>query len=200
MKNKVNIFGCGGHARSVADVLLANEPDADIVFIDSHARPGEEIFGFPVQLAPPADGSVSYCAVGDNCIRRDMFADRQFDTLISKDCYLGKNCKIGVGTFVAHHAHIGPCAIIGIGCIINTGAVVEHEVKVGNFSHISVNATVCGRVEIGNRVFVGAGTTIRDKIHVCDDVIIGCGSTVVHDITEPGVYGGCPIHKIGNIK
>ncbi|MBO7509047.1 MAG: NeuD/PglB/VioB family sugar acetyltransferase [Alphaproteobacteria bacterium] len=200
MKNKTIIFGCGGHARSVADVLLGNQPNADIVFIDSAARDGEQIFGFPVLRDFPTAGLTCYCAVGDNITRHDMFAERDFESLVAHDSYLGRDCKIGSGAFVAHHAHIGPCAIIGKGCIINTGAVVEHEVNIGDFCHVSVNATVCGRVQIGNRVFVGAGVTIRDKIRVCDDVIIGCGSSVVKDITEPGVYGGCPVHRIGDFK
>ena len=200
MKNKIAIFGCGGHARSVADVLLCNEPDADVIFVDSAARYGEDIFGFPVYKSLSVDGMRCYCAVGDNSIRQNMFATQSFETLISNDSFMGKNCVVGAGTFVAHHAHIGPCAAIGRGCIINTGAVIEHEVKIGDFTHVSVNATVCGRAEIGSRVFIGAGATVRDKICICDNVVVGGGSTVVKNIMEPGIYVGCPVHRIGDFK
>ena len=200
MQNKVGIFGCGGHARSVADVVLSNQPKAKIIFVDSAAKEGEKILGFPVQKMLKEKTSLNYCAIGDNLTRKKCFEKYSFSTLISKDSYLGQACQIGKGTFVAHHAHIGPCARIGKGCIINTASVIEHEVEVGDFSHISVNATLCGRVKIGSNVFVGAGSVIRDKVHICDNVIIGCGSVVVKDITESGVYVGCPAKKLGELK
>ena len=42
---KVVILGCGGHARSVADVLLDLHADAEVVFVDENAAEGERILG-----------------------------------------------------------------------------------------------------------------------------------------------------------
>ena len=41
---KINIIGCGGHARSVADVILGRYPDIEIVFWDVNAGKDEMIF------------------------------------------------------------------------------------------------------------------------------------------------------------
>ena len=45
MTNKVSIIGCGGHARSVADVLIANDADVKLVFYDRHAKENEVYWG-----------------------------------------------------------------------------------------------------------------------------------------------------------
>ena len=48
MQNKWVIIGCGGHARSIADVILDNDQYADIVFLDKNAKSNEKLFGFPI--------------------------------------------------------------------------------------------------------------------------------------------------------
>ena len=40
--------GCGGHARSIADAILSDRPDAAVLFVDSNAGEGERIMGFDV--------------------------------------------------------------------------------------------------------------------------------------------------------
>src|SRR5437868_6384568 len=49
MKNNqpLVILGCGGHARSVADVALTIE-FSSLLFVDENAQPNESILGFPV--------------------------------------------------------------------------------------------------------------------------------------------------------
>ena len=45
------IYGCGGHSRSVCNVLLEiEEENPEIVFIDDNARDDEKIWGFPVVM------------------------------------------------------------------------------------------------------------------------------------------------------
>ncbi|MGN0929693.1 MAG: NeuD/PglB/VioB family sugar acetyltransferase [Alphaproteobacteria bacterium] len=202
MQSKYVIVGCGGHSKSVADVILFNKPDADIIFIDDNAKQGEKIFSFPVVSDYKINDEKVVLGIGDNNLRRIMYEKFQsnLDTIISNDVYQGKNSNVGLGTFIAHNAHIGPLVRIGNGCIINTHCVLDHEVIIGDFSHISVNATLCGKVKIGSNVFVGAGAVIKDGVNVCDDVVIGAGAVVVKDINEKGVYVGCPARKVKELK
>ncbi len=203
---KIWIIGCGGHARSVADVMLDYMPDAELVFTDPNARKGEYLLAgkFPVLPFDETvilDGEKYIIAVGSNQERKEIAQRlaafvRNNISVISKRAYVSQFSKIDCGCFVSDAAHVGPEAQIGSNCIINTGAVVEHEVSVGAFSHISVNAAICGRSRIGENVFLGAGATVIDKISICDGVIIGAGSVVISDIWEPGVYVGVPARKI----
>jgi UDP-N-acetylbacillosamine N-acetyltransferase len=193
------LVGCGGHARSLADVILANEPRASILFIDPNARPGETILGFPaVREAGP--GGLYIVAIGDNSKRKSVFEDlasrgTSFATIVSKGARRGLLSEIGEGSFVAHGAHIGPEARIGRDTIINSNAVIEHEVRVGDHCHIAPNATISGRTVVGDLVFVGAGATIVDGVRVASGCTIGAGAVVVKDIGEAGVYVGCPARK-----
>ena len=60
------LLGCGGHARSIADVILANDSEANIIFVDNAARDGEIILGFPVVRDAPTEARAFVPAIGDN--------------------------------------------------------------------------------------------------------------------------------------
>ncbi|GHU15423.1 hypothetical protein FACS189441_7060 [Betaproteobacteria bacterium] len=87
-------------------------------------------------------------------------------------------------------------AHVDTGCIVNTGAIIEHEVFVGEFTHISVNAVVAGRCKIGKCVMIGAGATIIDQIEIADDVLVGAGGLVCRSIKGNGTYVGVPVRKL----
>lgn len=192
----IYIIGCGGHARSVADVVLDNSPSQKIIFVDENARENETIFGFPVIKNLPENAENIFIAIGDNIIRQKLSENKKLINIISKRAYVSPTAEIADGIFIGDGAHIGPFAKIDRGCIVNNNAVVEHEDEIGNFSHVSVNVTVCGRVVVGNNVFLGAGTTVRDSMSICSNVTVGINSAVVKNITEPGIYVGVPARKI----
>ncbi len=197
------VLGFGGHARSVGDVALDLGIPA-LAFVEAGMRVGEEFAGFPVLATSPdslQEGWTVFPAAGDNAERQRQIEYSNaralpMDSLVSRRAYIGVGATVLPGSFVAHHAHIGPMVTVGRGTIINTAAVVDHECHIGNFTHISVNATVSGRCSIGSFVFLGAGATVIDKIRIVDRVIIGAGATVIVDITEPGVYVGCPAQRV----
>lgn len=197
------IYGCGGHARSIINVLYETESGEKILLVDDNAAPDEEILGCQTvrNYALKADDHY-IIALGDNR-KRSLLYDSLTVTqpghctsVISAAARIGVLAVIGNGTFVAPNAYIGPQAIIGNDTIINTGSIVEHEVQIGNHSHIAPHTTICGRAQIGNHVFCGAGSVIIDGIHVCDDVVIGAGAVVKEDIIYPGTYVGVPARYI----
>ena len=196
---EIIIYGCGGHSRSVADVILFNEPEARLVFVDDSARENEEIFGFKVVKSFPQKQHNCFLAIGDNTKRKKIYDEMKEANLISvvsKQAYLGHSCKIGIGCFLGHFCHVGSETIIGSNAILNTAAIVSHEVEIGQYCHIAPNATISGRTKIGDLVFIGVGATVKNKINICSNVIIGAGATVVKDITEPGIYVGTPAKRI----
>ena len=195
MKNTVCIIGCGGHARSVADVILHNEPDTKLFFVDENAQLNEKLFGFDVVSECPK-AEIYFVAVGDNTKRKVLSQNLKLCSVVAATAHIGIDAILYDGCFIAHGAHIGPQSQIGTGTIINTYAVIEHEVSVGNFCHIAPNATICGRTTIGDNVFVGVGASIKDSVRICSNVIIGAGATVIRDIMESGTYVGIPARKV----
>lgn len=204
MNRKLIIYGCGGHARSIANIAAKNKEYGEIIFVDENAEPGELIMGFPVYKTYDLSAEDYFIfGVGDNllrkkCAERTVNCDNHNNwcNIISHNADTGMNFDVGKGVFISSGAYIGPETKIGNNVIINTGSIVEHECSIGDNSHIAPNSTICGRCVLGQNVFAGAGTVIRDKIKICDNVIIGAGTVVVHDILEPGTYAGVPARMI----
>lgn len=203
--SNIIIYGCGGHARSVINVICETNIKKEILLVDHNARDDETILGFKTQRQYMLNANDDYIiALGDNNTRAQLYhklSDMQLGhciSVISTFAHLGLNTKIGLGTFVAPNVYIGPQATIGNNTIINTGSIVEHEVSIGNNTHIAPHATICGRTKIGNNVFCGAGSVIIDNVFICDNVTIGAGAVVKENIVESGTYVGIPTRKIYN--
>ncbi|HSW93398.1 MAG TPA: NeuD/PglB/VioB family sugar acetyltransferase [Gammaproteobacteria bacterium] len=197
LKKSLVIYGCGGHARSLADVALSNGIE-QLIFVDNDARDNEKQFGFDVVKNFSLEKTTEcILALGDNKQRAALFDSLKNNiiSLISIHAHIGKNAEIAKGVFVGNGAHIGPNAKIGENTIINTHAVVEHDCVIGKHSHISVNAVVAGKSTVGDFVMIGTGATVIDRIKMCSHVTVGAGAVVVRDITEPGTYVGVPARK-----
>lgn len=201
MQNKLTIIGCGGHAKSVADVALFNNPEQEIIFLDEKAKENEKIWGYNVLKLEEASKFLDtdlHIAIGDNS-KRKLFYEKfsgKIKSITSKDAYIGKNVIINNGVFVAHNVFIGPESSIDNGCIINTNSTIEHDVNIGEFSFVGPGAIICGKTQIGENVFIGAGATLIDNIFVCSNVIIAAGACVTKHIKEEGLYAGIPARKI----
>lgn len=196
MRSTYYLVGCGGHSRSIADVLLTNDAGVNLVFIDPNAAAQKEVFGFPVVENPPADADGFVPAAGPNERRARESEGRRLVSVVASNAHIGVRAEIGDGVFVGSLAHIGPETKIGRGAIVNTSAVVEHNCRVGEFAHIAPGAVVCGGVMIGERTLIGARAVVKPNLHIVADVVVGAGAVVVDDIAEPGSYVGCPARKL----
>jgi sugar O-acyltransferase (sialic acid O-acetyltransferase NeuD family) len=196
------ILGCGGHARSVADVALA-AGYRQLLFIDANAGAGERLLGFAVEREPPRVLPAGWrwiAAAGDGRARqRQVALAGELDwpagslaVLAAPTATIGAGASVGAGTFIAHHAHLGPLARVGTGVIVNTGAAVEHDCVIGDYAHVSVNATVAGRSRVGSRCFVGAGATVIDGVQIGDDITLGAGGVAIASLDTAGTYVGVP--------
>lgn len=81
---------------------------------------------------------------------------------------------------------------------MNTNSVVEHDVVLDDWVHVAPGATICGGVTVGRFSMIGAGATIIEGRQIAADCVVGAGATVIEDLTEPGVYVGCPARRIGS--
>jgi UDP-N-acetylbacillosamine N-acetyltransferase len=190
------LLGCGGHARSAAEIALAAGV-ADLLFVDGGAQPGECMLGFPVvpMLEALPAGWRWLPALGDNAARERLlhaWPRSALHTLVAPDANVARAAVLGPGVLVGHFCHVGPRARVGEGTIVNNGAIVEHDCDLGRCCHVSVHATLAGRVTLGDRVFVGAGATVIDAVTIGHDVVVGAGATVVADLAAPGTYVGTP--------
>jgi UDP-3-O-[3-hydroxymyristoyl] glucosamine N-acyltransferase len=85
-----------------------------------------------------------------------------------------ESTRIGHGSKIDDHVHIGHNVIIGESCIL-CGMV-----------------GISGSVIIGDRVRLGGGVGIGDHVRVGDQAVIGAGSGVATDIPAGAFYSGIP--------
>jgi UDP-N-acetylbacillosamine N-acetyltransferase len=200
MKLKIVIFGCGGHARSVADVILTHKSYSILCFVDDNALDNETIYGFGVKKRITLNHSeICIVAIGDNAKRKRVFESidwRHLVSVISDFACVSELSTIHHGAFIGNACHIGPEAVIGENTIINTASIIEHEVTIGNHCHIAPNVTICGKTSVGDLSFIGAGAVVIPEISICANSVIGAGSVVTKDIKHPGVYAGRPARKV----
>jgi UDP-N-acetylbacillosamine N-acetyltransferase len=197
--NAFIIYGCGGHARSVADVCLFNDIE-DLLFVDEQVREQEKLFGFDVVNLLPKHSLPCIVAIGDNHKRAQLFTTLKnshhlLSTVIAHDAYVSRHANLALGVFVGHAVHIGPNVSIDENTIINTRSIIEHDCKIGKHSHVSVNSVVAGRSQLGEFVMIGTGAVVINNVKICSHVTIGAGAVVIDDITEPGTYVGVPARK-----
>lgn len=196
------IVGAGGHGRVVADAALATGGWSRVVATDRNpARcagellPGVALLPFDHALALEAQVHVAIGSAQGREREAQAAAGRLASVLHPRAC-VSPASTIAPGCFIAAQAVVAPGACLGTCVIVNHGAVVDHDVQVGDFSHVAPLAALGGESVVGRGVLVGAGAVVLPQRRVCDDAVVGAGAVVLADIGEPGVHAGVPAQRV----
>jgi sugar O-acyltransferase (sialic acid O-acetyltransferase NeuD family) len=210
--DSIIILGGGGHAKVVVSILRKLFRFSILGYTDvknNGALLGVPYLGSDVELTKYADeheklnAALAVGQVGLGRARCSLWEKLQtlavaFPPIISPSAIVNEDVSIGEGTVAMDGVVINSCACIGRGAIVNTKSVIEHDVILDDWVHVAPGATVCGGVKVGRYSMIGAGATIIEGRQITTDCIVGAGATVIHDLTEPGVYVGCPARRIGS--
>jgi len=191
IKEKVFVFGAGGHASVVIDALdRQGHYEISCILDDDTTLHGTTFCNYPVVGGRktllldilPGKGIV---AVGDNAIRcavGSLLEEHHYGlvTVIHPSAQIGRDVTIGSGTVVMANAVVNPSTVIGRQVIVNTGVVIEHDCVIGTGTHIAPGTVLCGGVRIGDGSFLGAGSTVIQNIEIGDRVMVAAGTTVYH--------------------
>lgn len=194
MKKVLVLVGGGGHCKSVIDA--AESVGYQIIgILDKPEEVGKTVLNFPIvgtdddipKYVDKAEFVITVGQIKSSALRRSIAkriedAGGKFATVVASDAIVSKYASIGEGTVVLHKCVVNAGAIIGRCCIINTMSNIEHDVEVGDFSHISTGAIVNGMTKIGNDCFVGSGSTLYNCISITDNSIVPAGSVIQHSI------------------
>lgn len=201
---KIVIFGCGGHAKVVLDVISATGEFRPAAFFDSNPKSTTwndcPVFSNLKDLSDYSQAnSLHYAAIaiGNNEVRHKYCLEAEslgfrLPVLCHTSALISPTAQIGDGTVVMPQVVINAASKIGSGCIINTGSIIEHDCSIGAFSHIAPGAVLCGGVSVGERVLFGAGSVAIPLMKIGDHVTLGAGSIVVSDIPEKTLAMGNP--------
>ena len=204
------VFGAGGHAKVVVDVLERQGLYKIEVVYDSD-RNKRELFGYPIvhdlEQVRQLGVRQGIIGVGHNWTRsiisrqiREMIPDFRFITAVHPTASIGRGVRIGEGTVVMAGCCVNPDTVIGRHCIINTHASLDHENVLKDFANVSPGVVTGGNVALGEYCFIGLGAHIIQKVTIGAHTIIGAGATVVKDIPEKVLAFGNPCRSIRTIS
>jgi sugar O-acyltransferase (sialic acid O-acetyltransferase NeuD family) len=205
------VFGAGGHAKVVLDIIERQERYRVIGLIDRTEKVGSALWNYRVlgdeafvpSMIPNVSGGI--IAVGDNATRAQITERIQkviptlhFVTAIHPSAQVGRDVSIGAGTVIMAGCVINPGTKIGRGAIINTGATIDHENVVGDFASVGPGVTTGGMVTIGDFTAIGLGANIIHGRTIGEHSVLGAGATVIRDIPPRCVAYGTPAKPVRN--
>ena len=197
---KMVLYGAGGHAKVILDILEAQGKTVGSVVDDNPNL--TEFMGKKV-IHEVNDASPIIVSIGINGIRRKVVEKLApttvFETAIHPSAIVSSHATIAEGTVVMQGAIVQSCVQVGKHSIINTGASVDHDCVLGDFVHVSPHATLCGNVSVGEGTWIGAGAVVIPGIRIGKNCIIGAGSVVVKDLPDGVKAYGNPCRIIESL-
>jgi len=203
---RIIVWGIGGHAEVVADVIRLEGRYQIAGFLDdlNPQRWGTPFCGAPVLGGAAALGESLgsgirnvILAFGDNRARLakgDLVTSQGFTlgTACHPRATIASTARVGPGTVVAAGAVINPGATIGSNVIVNTSASVDHGCRIADGVHLSPGVRLAGGVTVERAAWVGIGATVKDGIRIGEGATVGAGSVVVKDIPPGALAFGVP--------
>ena len=191
--SSIIIIGCGGHSRSIIDLLKTNGDYKIEGLIGKEFELNKEVLGYKVigtnddleeirNRVPNAVlgiGQIKKVDIRENLIQLLKKFNYKMPKIISKYSYVSDYSSISDGTCVGHHAVVNAGAKVGKFCILNSKCLVEHDSLIGDFCHLSTGVLINGNVIIGNKSFIGSGAIIREGIKLPSKTIIGAGKRIM---------------------
>jgi len=128
---------------------------------------GAVLGGSGFQTYRGADGFIEIAHAGtlEVCDGAIIFANAVLARgVFRQSTRIGRQCRIGVNSFVSHNVEIGDASFVGHGAIVNgncrvgrktwigPGAVLSHGIEIEAQAEISLGAVVIGNVATGRRV------------------------------------------------
>lgn len=202
---KAVIFGAGGHAQVVADILKLMGVKVEAFVVSSGDQ--EILRGIPIIdeelfYSTPA-ALCGLVGIGDN-FRRERVALEvrkrlpafKFLTAVHPRAVVSEWAEIGEGTAVMANAVINPGTFVGSHCIVNTSASLDHDCSLGQASSVAPNATLGGGVKIGLRAAVSIGAIVMPRIEIGQDAVLGAGALATSSIPSLTIAYGTPARVI----
>ena len=201
------LFGSGGHAREVADIVLHSKQVSGTPefygFLDEDKKKHNlEIDGYPVLgsldwlASRPSEFSL-IVAIGNIPIRRRICEEAKvlgisFAQAISPladfcgPSTLGPGCMIFPRAVVSRNVSLGKHVVLGV------HSSVSHDSTVGDYSFLCPGSRLTGEVTLGSEVMLGTNASIIPGKSVGNQSIIGAGATVVSDLPSGVTALGVP--------
>ena len=192
------LYGAGGHARVVRDILESQGLKVSGIYDDNLdvAKWMENEVSHDFHTNDEVIVCIGKAEYRKTVVEKLRQLEIKFGTAVHQSAIVSPFAEIGEGSVLMAGTIVNSGSRIGRHCIINTGAVVEHECLTGDYVHISPNTTLCGGLSIGEGTWIGAGAVVAQGVKIGKWSIIGAGSVVLNDIPDGVVAYGTPCRVI----
>lgn len=196
------IYGGGGHAKSLIDLIHAEGKYIIAGIIDDSLPAGTDVMGVQVlgsgdlladlrqkgiTLAVNAVGGIGNITPRLSVYEKLRNAGFTCPTVIHPRAFIEPTAKVADGGQIFFNAYVGSDAVVGYGCIINTGAILSHDCVLEDYVNISPGAILAGAVTVQQRTLVGMGVTINLNVKIGAGTRIGNSAVVKSDVPENGI-------------
>jgi sugar O-acyltransferase (sialic acid O-acetyltransferase NeuD family) len=193
------IFGGGGHAKSIIDLVLAEKKWSIIGIVDDGIEKGSSILGIPVlgdsSILPSLRETGIHNAVnavggiGDVQSRLAVFerlrgAGFTLPTVVHPHAFIEPSARVGDGCHLLYGVYVGSDVRIGFGCLLNSGVILSHDCVLGDYVNLSPGALFAGAVTVGDRAQVGMGVTINLGLHIGAGARVGNSAVIKADVPD----------------
>lgn len=197
---KAVIYGAGGHAKVLIDLVREGYPGVEIVgALADGATGGGHVLGVPivggfeeverlrsegVTLGIQGIGALTSNADRERHRARLLDAGLDVPALVHPRACVEPSAILGAGAQLFAGAIVGSDASIGANTIVNSGVVVSHDCRIGDHVHLTPGAILAGSVAVGDRTVVGMGVTVYLGLSIGADVVVSNGVTVLTNVPD----------------
>ncbi len=206
MKKPVLIYGAGGHAKTVIDLIRALEKWEIAGIVDDRVPRGTAVMDVPVlggaevlpdchrrgiTAAVNAVGGIGNYAVRWRIFEKLKASNFTFPTLIHPAALVEPSVQLDEGVQILAMTYVSSESRIGFGSLINAGAVLSHECLLGKCVNLSPGALLAGNVQINDFAQIGMGATLNLGVKIGREARVGNSAVVKSDVPDGGrVYAG----------
>lgn len=201
-EKSILIFGAGGHAKSVMDMVKSTRKFEIIGILDDNIPVGTSIMGIPVLgsriileglrkdgLTNAANGVGGISDISNRVKIFDLLEKYAYKvpTLIHPCACIEGSAAVDNGVQVFANSYVGSEASLKPYSMINTNAVISHDCIIGAYSHIAPGALLAGHVEVGEKSLIGMGVKTAIGIKIGNNVRIGNGAIINADVPSKSI-------------
>ncbi len=198
----IGIYGTGGTAKDVYDIVIRQKQYEKVIFIDDMKEAGtfRECEMYPFHEIPryynPQNMRIVITA-GEPPIRKKLYDKVKMQgytlaSVIHENADISKTALTGEGLIAFKDTIIRADVRLDENILLEPSVMVAHDVCIGKHTVLSCRAAIGGYAYIGESVYIALASAVRDRIKIGDKTIIGMGSIVVKDLPEKVVAFGCP--------